>query len=45
MDLDRGIYHENYNLEKRDRLLKDYEGSIVQDFHMEREEWFGLQRL
>jgi beta-ureidopropionase len=43
LDLDRGIYHENYNLEKRDRLLKDYEGSIVQDFHMEREEWFGLR--
>jgi beta-ureidopropionase len=43
LDLDRGIYHENYNLEKRDRLLKDYEGSIVQDFHMEPEEWFGLR--
>ena len=45
LDLDRGIYHENYNLEKRDRLLKDYEGSIVQDFHMERESGLVCERL
>lgn len=43
LDLDRGIYHENFNLEKRDRLLKDYKGSLEQEMHMEREEWFVLR--
>ena len=45
LDLDRGIYHENYNLEKRDKLIEDYEGAIEQDFHMEREEWFVLRAI
>ena len=43
LDLDRGIYHENFNLEKRDRMLKDYKGSLDQELHMEREEWFVLK--
>lgn len=43
LDLDRGIYHENFNLEKRDRMLKDYKGSLEQEMHMEREEWFVLR--
>lgn len=43
LDLDRGIYHENFNMEKRDKLLKDYAGSIEQELHMEREQWFILK--
>jgi predicted amidohydrolase len=43
LDLDRGLYHENFNLEKRDQMLKDYEGSLEQELHMEREEWFVLR--
>ena len=43
LDLDRGLYHENFNLEKRDRMLKDYKGSLEQELHMEREEWFVLR--
>lgn len=43
LDLDRGIYHENFNIEKRDRLFKDYAGSIQQELHMEREQWFILK--
>jgi predicted amidohydrolase len=40
LDLDRGIYHDNFNVEKRDRMLKDYEGSLEQELYMEREEGF-----
>jgi predicted amidohydrolase len=43
LDLDRGLYHENFNLEKRDQMLKDYEGTLEQELHMEREEWFVLR--
>jgi predicted amidohydrolase len=43
LDLDRGIYHENYNMEKRDKLLKEHEGYIEQELHMEREQWFILK--
>ena len=43
LDLDRGIYHENFNMEKRDKLLKDYAESIEQEIHMEREQWFILK--
>jgi predicted amidohydrolase len=43
LNLDRGIYHENYNIEKRDRLLKAYAGSILQELQMNREQWFVLK--
>lgn len=33
------IYRED---DKRDRMLKDYRGSLEQELHMEREEWFVL---
>lgn len=45
LDLDRGLYHENFNLEKRDRMLEDYKGSLEQELHMEREEWFVLRAV
>ena len=43
LDLDRGIYHENFNLEKRDRLLQDYAEEIEQELWLPREQWFVLR--
>lgn len=43
LDLDRGIYHENFNLEKRDRLLRACPGDVMQEQWMAREEWFVLK--
>lgn len=45
LDLDRGLYHENFNLEKRDRMLGDHKGDLEQEMHMEREEWFVLRAV
>lgn len=45
LDLDRGIYHENFNLDKRDRMLRDCEGSLEQELHMEREQWLVIRAL
>ncbi len=42
LDLDRGIYHQNFNLEKRDRLLKEHAGTLRQEKWLEREQWFVL---
>ena len=43
LDLDRGIYHENYNLEKRDRLLSERGDQVVQERYLELEQWFVLK--
>jgi predicted amidohydrolase len=43
LDLDRGIYHENFNLEKRDRLLDEHEADVIQEKWLEREQWFVLK--
>lgn len=43
LDLDRGIYHENFNVEKRDRLLRERGGDVTQEKGMPREEWFVLK--
>jgi len=43
LDLDRALYHENFNIEKRDKLLKEHKGEILQELHMPREEWFVLK--
>jgi predicted amidohydrolase len=43
LDLDRGIYHENYNLEKRDKLLAEHGDDIVQEYFLELEQWFVLK--
>jgi predicted amidohydrolase len=43
LDLDRGIYHQNYNIEKRDRLLKEHSEDVFQEKWMEREQWFVLK--
>jgi predicted amidohydrolase len=43
LDLDRGIYHENFNLAKRDKLLKEHPQDVVQEQHLKMEQWFVLK--
>ena len=43
LDLDRGIYHQNFNIEKRDRLLKDHPDAVCQEKWLDREQWFVLK--
>ncbi len=43
LDLDRGIYHENFNVEKRDRLLAEHGHDVMQEVWLEREQWFVLR--
>jgi predicted amidohydrolase len=43
LDLDRGIYHENFNIEKRDQLLADHSDTIEMEQWLEREQWFVLR--
>ena len=43
LDLDRGIYHYDYNLEKRDRLLAERGDDVEQELVMLREKWFVLR--
>ena len=43
LDLDRGIYHSNFNLDKRDRLLAEHGNAVEQELWMERESWFVLR--
>jgi hypothetical protein len=43
VDLDRGIYHENFNLDKRDRLLAEHAADVELESHLLREQWFILK--
>jgi len=43
LDLDRGVYHENFNIEKRDKLLKDHSADVAQEKRLELEQWFVLR--
>ncbi len=43
LDLDRGIYHENFNLAKRDKLLKEHPQDVAQEQHLKMEQWFVLK--
>jgi predicted amidohydrolase len=43
LDLDRCIFHENFNLEKRDNLLKERPQDIAQEKWMRSEQWFVLR--
>jgi hypothetical protein len=43
LDLDRGIYHQNFNIEKRDKLLKEHGAQVKQAKWLDREQWFVLQ--
>ena len=43
LDLDRSIYHENFNIKKRDELLKAHGDEVEQEVFMNREQWFVLR--
>ncbi len=43
LDLDRGIYHHNFNLRKRDQLLQDHPGDVEEEAFFPREHWFVLR--
>jgi len=43
LDLDRGIYHENFNVRKRDRLLEEHGEDVFQEKWLAREQWFVLK--
>jgi predicted amidohydrolase len=43
LDLDRGIYHQNFNIAKRDKLLAEHADDVFQEQWMEREQWFVLR--
>ena len=43
LDLDRGIYHTNFNIEKRDRLLREHGDDVEQEQELDREQWFVLR--
>ena len=43
LDLDRGIYHQNFNLPKRDKLLKEHPQDVYQERWLDREQWFVLR--
>ncbi|MGC8642020.1 MAG: carbon-nitrogen hydrolase family protein [Isosphaeraceae bacterium] len=43
LDLDRGIYHQNFNIDKRDRLLREHADLVRQEAWLDREQWFVLK--
>jgi predicted amidohydrolase len=43
LDLDRGIYHENFNIDKRDRLLREHGDEVEQEMWLTLEQWFVLK--
>lgn len=43
LDLDRGIYHFNFNIAKRNKLLKEHAHDVEQERLMELEQWFVLK--
>jgi len=45
LDLDRCIFHENFNMDKKDKLLRDYAGKLESDKSFIRESWFTLKSL
>ena len=47
LDLDRGIYHNNWNLgpQKLDKLMADHGSEITIEQHLEDEEWFVLTAI
>jgi len=43
LDLDRVIFHENFNMKKRDALLKAHGNEVEQEVFLDREQWFVLR--
>ena len=45
LDLDRGIYHENFNMAARDRLLTEHSKDVTMEHWLQREQWFVLKAV
>jgi predicted amidohydrolase len=45
LDLDRGLYHEDFNLEKLEALLADNRGDVDVELRLPVEKWFVLRAL
>lgn len=45
LDLDRGIYHQNFNEQKCNRMLSEHPGEVAVELEMKREQWFTLRAL
>jgi hypothetical protein len=43
LDFDRGIYHENFNMQKLDTLLRAHGDEVEKEINMPREQWFVLR--
>lgn len=43
LDLDRGIYHQNFNMDGRKRLLSEHAEEVEEEQWLEREQWFVLK--
>lgn len=43
LDLDRGIYHQNFNISGRDKLLREHAADVEQEKWLELEQWFVLR--
>jgi len=43
LDFDRCIFHENFNMAKRDQLLQEHVNDIELEEHLLREQWFILR--
>jgi len=43
LDLDRGIYHQNFNTDKRDKLLAEHGDDVAMEKWLKREQWFVLK--
>ena len=43
LDLDRGIYHQNFNIGPRDKLLEEHGDDVEQSMFLDREQWFVLR--
>ena len=43
LDLDRCIFHQNFNVEKRDKLLAEHPDDVEQEQWLDREQWFVLR--
>ncbi len=43
LDLDRCIFHQDFNMNKHDKLLKEHADDVMQDRWLDREAWFVLK--
>jgi hypothetical protein len=43
LDLDRVVFHENFNLTKRDKLLSEHAQDVTQEKWLKLEQWFVLR--